>query len=155
MNAYFYGRAFCPPVTVFAMIKILPILCLLLLVACSGEQTGSFPELAVPQPLLADKQAQQAGEQLFIRHCRECHGTAGEGRVPSAFDFQPPAPNFYDSRYVTLDPAYLFWRISKGKMVEPYLSRGSVMPAYGPHFTAQQIWQLVAYLQQRAAGNLQ
>ena len=35
-------------------------------------------------------------------------------------------------------------------MVEPYLSMGSVMPAWGAHFSDEQVWQMIAYLQTRS-----
>jgi mono/diheme cytochrome c family protein len=64
--------------------------------------------------------------------------------------FNPPAPDFTDIHYKELDPAYLYYRIELGKTVEPYKSQGSVMPAWGLHFSDQQIWQIVAYLRFRA-----
>ena len=42
-------------------------------------------------------------------------------------------------------PAYLFWRVEVGKTVEPYLARGSVMPAWRG-LTDGESWQLVASL---------
>lgn len=106
----------------------------------------------MPQAVLEDQYQQQQGAELFSRHCRECHGSVGEGKMLRSADFNPPAPTFLNSAYAEADPAYLFWRIKEGKMIEPFYSQGSVMPAFGPHFSERQIWQLVAYLRQRAAG---
>lgn len=122
---------------------------LALLVAC-GEPSDSWPERRPPAGFLQSPDNRAAGNALFHEHCARCHGTAEEGRSHRAGFFQPPAPDFLSPRYRTIDPAYLFWRISQGKNVEPYRSRGSVMPAWGPYFAEEQIWQLVAYLHARA-----
>jgi len=64
--------------------------------------------------------------------------------------FNPPAPDFLAADYAEEAPAYLFWRIETGKHIEPFYSQGSVMPAFGAYFSERQIWQLVAYLRNRA-----
>jgi mono/diheme cytochrome c family protein len=92
----------------------------------------------------------QAAEKTFMSRCAHCHGTLAEGRSSRADFFKPPAMDFSSSHYQQVDPAYLFWRISEGKTVEPYLSQGSVMPAWGAHFSDEKIWSLVAYLQTRS-----
>lgn len=119
-------------------------------VAGCEKSLTQMPKIEVPQQLLADPEASRLGARLFIRHCRECHGALSEGRNPRAAEFTPPAPDFLNQSYTVQDPAYLYWRISRGKSVEPFFSRGSVMPVFGPHLTEKQIWQLVAYLRQRA-----
>ena len=94
-----------------------------------------------------------AGHRLFEAHCAQCHGTLEEGRMAKADTFVPPPPDFTSPRYRHVTPGYLFRRISKGKTVEPYLSSGSVMPAWGPYFSDTQIWQLVAYLRHRPSSS--
>lgn len=128
------------------------LLLLLLVVAGCRESTPDYPPRQPPAGFLENPASRVAGAGLFAAKCASCHGRPGEGRSPRADFFQPPAPDFSDARYRSVDPAYLFWRISHGKTVEPYLSRGSVMPAWGPHFSDEQIWQLVAYLRSRAGG---
>lgn len=85
-----------------------------------------------------------------MEKCASCHGKPDEGRSPRADFFRPSAPDFSESRYRAGDPAYLYWRTEVGKNVEPYLSQGSVMPAWGPTLAEAEIWQLVAYLKARA-----
>ena len=129
------------------MIRI--ILFVLLLLAGCGEQKAGYPPRRPPAGVLADAAQIAAGKVLFHEKCASCHGKPEEGRSPRADFFQPPAPDFTGAAYRTADPAYLFWRIEAGKTVEPYLSRGSVMPAWRG-LPDEQIWQLVAYLQSRA-----
>ncbi|WP_027713778.1 cytochrome c [Desulfuromonas sp. TF] len=123
------------------------LLSLLLLLTACGESI-SYPERTPPEDFLQMQINVEAGRELFREHCVLCHGTLEEGRSLSA-EFNSPASTFEAIRYRSVDPAYLFWRIAKGKTVEPYLSRGSIMPAWGPHFTDEQIWQLVAYIRIR------
>lgn len=110
----------------------------------------SYPQRQPPPDFLQQAANIQAGARLFARHCARCHGSPAEGRSPRADFFQPPAPDFTDPAYRHRDPAYLYWRIAEGKNVEPYRSEGSVMPAWGPHFSPTEIWQLVAYLRTRS-----
>ncbi len=131
------------------LIRVL--LVLSLLVACR-EQRPAYPHRPVPSGLLADETAIRAGAAMFAGRCASCHGHPHEGRSPRAVFFEPPAPTFGEPRYRDIDPAYLFWRIERGKTVEPYLSRGSVMPGWRPYLSDEQIWQLVAYLRRRADG---
>jgi mono/diheme cytochrome c family protein len=125
---------------------------LLTLLAACGEQSPAYPPRRPAAGLLGSAAGRAAGGAIFHSNCAICHGTPREGRSPRADFFEPPAPDFLDPRYRTLDPAYLYWRIETGKTAEPFLSRGSVMPAWGPHFSEEQIWQLVAYLRSRSGA---
>jgi len=122
---------------------------LLALAACASE-APRYPARQAPNGLLSDAGEVAAGHRLFLDKCAICHGHPHEGRSPRASFFEPPAPDFSNPAYRSADPAYLFWRIEVGKTVEPYLSRGSVMPAWRGLSDAQ-IWQLVAYLRQRSS----
>jgi mono/diheme cytochrome c family protein len=104
----------------------------------------------MPAKLASDSDHIKAGEVLFDNKCASCHGKPSEGRSDRAAFFEPPAPDFTDRHYKEIDPAYLYWRIETGKNVEPYQSQGSVMPAWGAHFSEEQIWQIVSFLRFRA-----
>ena len=136
------------------MFKVLILLAgLSLSLSACREDSGTVPAQEVPHSFLIQKENIVAGQELFHRLCRECHGTLGEGRNQRAERFVPPAPDFHEHHYAQSDPAYLFWRIEEGKRAEPFRSRGSVMPFWKPHLSDEQIWQLVAYLKQRSLGN--
>jgi len=124
----------------------------LLLAGCQ-DSAPQMPPIKVPHQLLGQVEQQQAGAQLFFKHCRACHGTMAEGRTARATSFVPPAPDFVSRSYQQVAPDYLYWRIAKGKQLEPFRRQGSVMPAWEPHLSETQIWQLVAYLQERSAVN--
>ncbi len=132
--------------------KLLALFGLSLALAGCREGVPEYPRRTPPAELLTAAAEQAAGGELFGRLCASCHGSLAEGRSGRADFFQPPAPDFREARYRDLDPAYLYWRIETGKNVEPFRSRGSVMPAWGPNLSETEIWQLVAYLGSRAGG---
>ena len=131
------------------MLRVIALTFLLILSSCS-EPDISYPQRSRPAGLNIDVKRLAIAQQFFIRHCANCHGTLSEGRMSRADFFQPAAPDFTSSSYRQIDPAYLFWRISEGKMVEPFLSQGSVMPGWGAHLSEEEIWGLVVYLQTRS-----
>ncbi|PLX92388.1 MAG: hypothetical protein C0621_09675 [Desulfuromonas sp.] len=117
---------------------------------CRSEPFPSYPPRTMP-PEAKSAVAVGEGRALFMRLCAGCHGRADEGRSPRADFFAPQAPDFRDPRYARHDPAYLYWRIDLGKQAEPYRSHGSVMPGWH-ELGETAIWNLVAYLRQRAGG---
>ena len=125
-------------------------LALLLIFFGCKEGQSDYPSRQMPDLLMNDTVQLKAGRVLFMNKCASCHGKPSEGRSSRAIFFNPPAPDFTDAHYRSVDPAYLYWRIEVGKTIEPYRSQGSVMPAWGVHFSEDQIWQIVAYLQARA-----
>ena len=132
------------------MSRIVIISAMVLLLAVCGEQKLDYPARQLPNDIAADQEGMLWAAETFRAKCAYCHGHESEGRGPRADFFEPPAPDFFERRYRSEDPAYLYWRIAEGKTVEPFLSRGSVMPAWGAHLSDRQIWLLTAFLQQRA-----
>ncbi|MBE0501833.1 MAG: cytochrome c [Desulfuromonadales bacterium] len=131
------------------MVRFLLLILLIPIISCT-ERSSSYPNISMPAGFATDADRLAEAKQLFFARCVDCHGTLAEGRMSRADFFEPAAPDFTAPLYRQIDPAYLFWRIAEGKMVEPYLSQGSVMPAWGDHFSDEEIWSLVAYLQTRS-----
>ncbi|WP_020678211.1 c-type cytochrome [Geopsychrobacter electrodiphilus] len=124
---------------------------LLLLSACGETHKGELP---IPPPKLLGNQRQiEQGQLLFKAHCAECHGSLAEGRTHRTAGFSLAAPDFHELRYRTAIPGYLYLRIEHGNRREPFRSAGSVMPPWGQHLSAEQIWELVAFIRYRA-GNI-
>jgi mono/diheme cytochrome c family protein len=135
----------------FFLSKLLGLTLLFSCLACS-QQEIDYPSRQMPAGIGQDQAALVVAEELFQRKCTYCHGHSSEGRGERADFFRPPAPDFLEHKYRTIDPAYLFWRIAEGKTAEPFLSQGSVMPAWGEHFADREIWALVVYLQRRSGS---
>ncbi len=113
------------------------------------QERPDYPKRTPPEGFLQEPGNQAVGKALFLQKCAWCHGSLEEGSNPRISDIYPHIATFRDPKYASMDPAYLYWRIDQGKQVEPYRSRGSIMPAWGPHFSEETIWQLVAYLRAR------
>ena len=100
----------------------------------------------------------KVGRELFTANCAACHGEGGAGNGVFADQLAPnssaeapaqttgtqtqrPAPaDFTDpSRMLSASPAHLQGKLIRGGM-------GTGMPYWGPIFTEDQTWALVAYL---------
>jgi len=96
----------------------------------------------------------QVGQQLYSTNCAACHGEGGAGDGIFAYSaltpislpsgegqgVRVPPVNFTDpSHMLSASPAHLQGKIIRGGM-------GTGMPYWGPIFTEDQTWALVAYL---------
>jgi mono/diheme cytochrome c family protein len=98
----------------------------------------------------------QVGKELFTANCAACHGESGAGngvfadQLAASSGVQDPAQtmgtqtqrpaNFTDpSHMLTASPAHLQGKLIRGGM-------GTGMPYWGPIFTEDQTWALIAYL---------
>jgi mono/diheme cytochrome c family protein len=97
-------------------------------------------------PLQGDADAIAAGKPRFQTYCAACHGLRGDARGAVITATGRPA-DFTDGQQASfLTDGYAFWRTKEGGHQE----LRSQMPAYKQHFTDEQIWQLVAYIQSLA-----
>lgn len=86
------------------------------------------------------------GEEIHAVRCASCHGALGEGDGPDNTWAGLPMGSFRDRAMVAqMTPAYWFWRVSEGGLVEPYRSKGSAMPAYKEVLSADDRWAVIAY----------
>jgi high-affinity iron transporter len=83
-----------------------------------------------------------AGGSLYAENCASCHGELGRGDGPAASGMTPAPPAIGDQAAMAdRTPALLFRVISVG-------IAGTPMAAYGDRLTADQRWDIVAYLHQ-------
>ncbi|HZO19363.1 MAG TPA: cytochrome c/FTR1 family iron permease, partial [Gemmatimonadaceae bacterium] len=81
-----------------------------------------------------------AGGRLYAQQCASCHGPAGLGDGPQAVGITPPPPPIGDPvAMIDRTPALLFRVISVGVA-------GTPMVGWADRLTADQRWDIVAYL---------
>lgn len=114
-----------------------------------GRGAASSPPAAVPStnPLAGDADAVAAGRLLYEAHCAICHGESGQGgglRVPGE---SPSLTDLTDSLApgAASDGQLHLW-IRDG-------IPGSGMPSFGRQHSADEIWQIVAYLRTLGSGS--
>ena len=83
-----------------------------------------------------------AGSSLYAQNCASCHGALGLGDGPAARGMTPAPPAIGDQAAMAdRTPALLFRVISVG-------IAGTPMAGWGDRLTADQQWDIVAYLHQ-------
>ena len=81
-----------------------------------------------------------AGRALYERHCASCHGARGLGDGPAAGGMDPAPSALADARAMAdATPALLYRVIAVGV-------RGTQMPAWESVLSAEERWDIVAYL---------
>lgn len=105
----------------------------LVISGCEGGAPGA------PPGLLASREAQQAGADIFATNCAICHGENGDGHGQRREGMVPPPAN------LKLPP----WS-DPGSAGKEFLAirngvRGTAMPAW-PSLSDRQIWDVVAYI---------
>ncbi len=121
--------------------------------AGDGHEHASIPVppqyagAKVPAGLWTDARMIARGKQIYAEKCSSCHGDTGDGRVPAAQTMRLKPPDFTDKRMVAaMIDAYWFWRVSEGGVVvEPFVARGSVMPAFKDQLSVEDRWAVIAY----------
>ena len=90
-----------------------------------------------------DRGDPRAGKALYEQNCAACHGIKGDGRGPRSHFIVPPPRNFNNPIEMMgiRDRNHLFTRIQTGVV-------GTVMPAWGGVLSDQQIWDIVAYIEE-------
>jgi mono/diheme cytochrome c family protein len=92
--------------------------------------------IAVPD--LAEHDMVASGASAYGEMCAGCHGAPGRDPFVGARDMNPPPPDL--AELVTeQEPGELFWAIKNG-------IRMTGMPAWGQTHSDEEIWQLVAFV---------
>jgi high-affinity iron transporter len=92
-----------------------------------------------PPGLLASRQAQQAGADIFAANCAICHGENADGLGQRHEGLVPPPAN------LRLPPWSDPGSAGKAFLIIRHGVRGTAMPAW-PSLSDQQIWNLVAFI---------
>jgi mono/diheme cytochrome c family protein len=91
-------------------------------------------------PVAASAESIGAGEQLYKKYCRFCHGADAKGNGPQAPEGSHP-PDLTDAKWDRGDSdGEIFTLIKEGA------GGKSVMKAFKSKMTDQEIWNVVNYL---------
>lgn len=103
----------------------------------SAESQRPAATLALQNPVPADASSVAAGKQLYVRHCRGCHGPTGKGDGSMALGTRPPS---------LVEPT-LRHGSSDGEIFTIIRGGGANMDAYKEAIPEPQVWHLVNYIQ--------
>lgn len=102
-------------------------------------------------PFAGDHEAIEAGEVTYNNLCATCHGAEGKGDGPGAAGLDPKPATLADGMMMnSLSDGYLFWRVSKGGMMEPF---NSAMIAWDGALTEEQRWEVISYVRTLAGDD--
>lgn len=123
--------------------------------AMTGHAHASWPE---PPAAYSDKTFDQwdnyeqasKGKNLYRDNCMTCHGVDGRGTGPQAKSLEHPPADLTNHFHETSGKGdqYLFWRISEGGTVEPFVSMKSAMPAFKSMLSESERWSVLSYIHQ-------
>ncbi|MEH6472773.1 MAG: cytochrome c [Halopseudomonas sp.] len=90
------------------------------------------------------------GMNLYRDNCMACHGVDGRGTGPLAKSLEHPPADLTNHFHMEQGKGdqYLFWRISEGGTVEPFVSMKSAMPAFKGVLNESERWSILSYVHQ-------
>lgn len=81
-----------------------------------------------------DNNAAKAGEELYLKNCKSCHGDPGKNNVLPGL--VPPPVDFASDKYQKNSDGELFYKITQGR---------GTMPQFKTVLSEEQRWQIIAY----------
>ncbi len=130
----------------FLLLTVFLVLALSLVIACQPEaSSASVPDeyAGMENPYLGDMTAVSAGQMIYEQRCIRCHGPQARGEG-EATGLTPPPSDLTRSTDIQ-DDDYLYWRTAEGGKGDPV---ESAMPAFKSVLSADEIWQVLAYIEQ-------
>lgn len=90
------------------------------------------------------------GMNLYRDNCMHCHGVDGRGTGPLAKSLEHPPADLTNHFHAAAGKGdqYLFWRISEGGTVEPFIGMKSAMPAFKGTLSEEERWSTLSYIHQ-------
>jgi mono/diheme cytochrome c family protein len=95
--------------------------------------------IRVENPVARSSSDLNAGLSTFRANCLACHGAPGVEPFDIGKGLNPPAPDLAEAEIQAWSDGELFWIISQG-------IRMTGMPAFSPTYSAEEIWQVVAFV---------
>jgi len=97
-----------------------------------------------------DKESANRGQTIYKQDCLQCHGVDGKGTGPlaSSLEHAPADLTNHFHQAPGKGDAYLYWRVSEGGRVEPFVSMKSNMPSFKMILSEQARWDVLTYVHQ-------
>jgi mono/diheme cytochrome c family protein len=104
------------------------------------------PYASMTNPLPGNRASVERGASIYAQRCVTCHGVYGHGDGEAGRNLTPPPGNLAWLSQIGLgrQVAYLYWTVAEGGV-----PLGSGMPAFKDALSAEEIWAVIAYIQDR------
>src|SRR5262249_20097949 len=107
---------------------------------------AAYASAHVPVEAWTDPKMISKGKDIYVVKCALCHGGKGDGKGPGAAGLALKPADLTEAKMVAEMPGnYWFWRVSEGGLVEPFKSKGSVMPAWKGELSVNDRWAVITY----------
>jgi mono/diheme cytochrome c family protein len=107
---------------------------------------AAYTNAHIPTQVWTDPKMIAKGKEIFTAKCALCHGEKGDGKGPGAASLALKPADLTDERMVAEMPdTFWVWRVSEGGLVEPFKSKGSVMPPWKGDLSMNDRWAVIAY----------
>jgi mono/diheme cytochrome c family protein len=107
---------------------------------------AEYANAHVPDHVWTDPGMIARGKEIYAAKCAVCHGEKGDGKGPGAVNLPLRPSDLTDGKMVAEMPGnFWVWRVSEGGLVEPFRSKGSVMPAWKGELSMEDRWAVIAY----------
>lgn len=92
----------------------------------------------MPNPVKPDATSIAAGKELYVQHCKSCHGTKGKGDGPKAAQLDTESGDFTKDDFQKQTDGALFYKTLEGR---------KDMPSFKKKIPDQKdIWAVVNYM---------
>jgi mono/diheme cytochrome c family protein len=106
----------------------------------------AYANAHIPDGVWTDPKMIAKGKEIYAAKCALCHGEKGDGKGPGAANLPLKPADLTDARMVAeMSGNFWLWRVSEGGLVEPFKSKGSVMPAWKGELSMNDRWAVIAY----------
>ena len=107
---------------------------------------AEYANARIPTRVWTDPKMIAKGKEIFTAKCALCHGEKGDGKGPGAVNLPLKPADLTDGKMVAEMPDnFWVWRVSEGGLVEPFKSKGSVMPAWKGDLSMNDRLAVIAY----------
>jgi mono/diheme cytochrome c family protein len=107
---------------------------------------AAYANARIPTQVWTDPKMIAKGKEIFVAKCALCHGETGDGKGPGAANLPLKPADLTDGKMVAeMADTFWVWRVSEGGLVEPFKSKGSVMPAWKGDLSMNDRWAVIAY----------